>query len=298
MSRSALVSVIIPTFNMAKFLPDAVRSVLSQTHTNLEIHVVDDGSTDDTAIVMKQFEMDNRVFLHKQPNGGVSNARNRGIQSARGDFIGLCDADDLWTPNKLELQLTAFQDRPELGIVYCTTRPFNENGAVIKTHAVPRFSGKITSQLLLDNFVTGSTSLIRKECFDKVGLYDESLTTCEDYDLWLRISLFYEMLFIDEPVYEYRQWEGQASSSLDELKFYRDAITVKEKFLTQNPYIVDSKTRREIWAAMYSGRAKCVMRCTARRMSALPDIIHAIQYCPWRLETWKAALKVLVNRVY
>lgn len=297
MAEAPLVSVIIPTFNAAKFVADAVRSVLNQTYYNIEIHVVDDGSTDNTREVINAFASDARVQYHFKENGGVSSARNFGIRAARGQFIGLCDADDLWMPKKLELQISCFEGRPTLGVVYC--RPFHVDvdNQPIETRQIKRYSGLIAEQLVLGNFVTGSTSLIRKSCFTDVGDYDVSLRTCEDYDLWLRISAKYEFLYLDEVTYRYRQWAGQVSVSSNEPQFYEDAIKVKKNFLKKNPELVSDSLRQEVWADIFSGRAQCIMRITRSRVFALRDIKRSLQYKMWRLGTWKSAIKVLINRV-
>jgi glycosyltransferase involved in cell wall biosynthesis len=297
MAETPLVSVVIPAYNAGRFVADAVRSVLAQTYTNVEVVVIDDGSTDDTRQVMEQFAGDPRVRYHHQPNAGVSSARNSGIQMARGEFIGLCDADDLWMPNKLELQLPCFSGRPELGVVYCKPLHVDINDQPLESYQTDRYSGKISDKLLLGNFVTGSTSLIRKECFDAVGFYDTSLKTCEDYDLWLRISTKYEFFYLDQATYRYRQWDGQVSVSRNEPQFYEDAIRVKRAFLAANPGLARPSLVSDLWAGLYSGRAQCVMRNTGSRVAALVDIFRSLTYRPLRLRTWKAAVKVLINRV-
>ncbi len=297
MAETPLVSVVIPSYNAARFVADAVRSVLAQTYPNLEVLVIDDGSADDTRQVMEQFASDARVHYHYQPNAGVSSARNRGIQIARGEFIGLCDADDLWMPNKLELQVPCFFGRPQLGVVYCKPLHVDVNDQPLETYQTDRYSGKVSDTLLLGNFVTGSTSLIPKECFDAVGFYDTSLKTCEDYDLWLRISTKYEFLYLDQVTYRYRQWEGQVSISRNEPQFYEDAIRVKRAFLAANSELVSPSLVNEVWAGVFSGKAQCTMRTTGSRKSALSDIFRSLSYLPLRLNTWKAAVKVLINRV-
>jgi glycosyltransferase involved in cell wall biosynthesis len=297
MGEVGLVSVIMPTYNMAKYLPQAIESVLSQTYKKLELHVVDDGSSDSTPDVMKQFFADDRVKYYRQDNAGVSSARNIGIGAARGEFIALCDADDLWVANKLEVQLPCFEGRPELGVVYSNSSYIDTNNVPLKSWQPQRYSGRITDKLLLENFVTSGTSVIRRKCLDDVGLYDTSLRTSEDYDLWLRISVKYAFLYLNAVTYLYRRWEGQVSISGNEPQFYEDAIRVKRAFVEAHRDLVGSSLESEMWAGVLSGRAQCTMRNTGSRLAALSDILTAVAYRPLRFETWKAALKVLINRV-
>ena len=169
------VSVIIATYNMGQYLPLAVRSVLAQTRGNLEVHVVDDGSTDDTAEVMRQFARDARVHYHWQPNGGQTKAKNLGIGRARGAFISFCDADDLWTPDKLAVQLAYLQAHPALGYALTYQRFQIEEGT-----AVPAWVGDGS-----DTLCHGTSSLAAwRWAIDKIGRFDTARVTGEDSD-WL-----------------------------------------------------------------------------------------------------------------
>jgi cellulose synthase/poly-beta-1,6-N-acetylglucosamine synthase-like glycosyltransferase len=297
-NKTGLVSIIIPSYNMSDFVPDAVHSVLAQTYSKLEVHVVDDGSTDNTRNVMAQFNNDDRVIYHYRPNGGVSSARNFGIRAAQGEFIALCDADDLWETHKLEMQLQCFKRQPETGLVYSGVTWVDKKNRAIEAPWNPAFySGNVSDKLLQVNFVSCSSVLVRKSCFDEVGYFDTSLRTCEDFDLWLRISVKYEFGKVDKPLCRYRVWAGQVSSG-DELRFFEDVIRVKRRFLAANPKLIDPVVVKEIWAELFSSMAQCTMRMKKGRLRAIGCIWQSLHYRPFRMGTWKSAVKVLVDRVY
>jgi glycosyltransferase involved in cell wall biosynthesis len=295
-SQPPLVSVIIPSFNTALYVGEAVQSVLDQTYQNLEVHVVDDGSTDNTRDVMKAFANESRVFYHYQNNRGEAGARNTGIRASRGSLIALCDADDLWMPRKLELQVPCFEDRPQIGVVYTNVVHVDINNREIETYRTQRHNGLIAEKLFLENFVTGSSSIIRRECFDE-HLYDESLKTCADFDLWLRLSPKYEFFYLDEITYRYRQWPNQASNPRNTLQFFDDSTRARKNFLEKNPGLISKEAVDEWAAGTAAGRAMAVMRLQRSRRTAVPDLITALRIKPTRFLTWKAVAKVLLNRV-
>src|SRR5690606_4224942 len=265
------------------------------TYPNLEVLVIDDGSTDDTRQVMEQFAGDARVNYHYQTNRGESGARNTGIRLARGEFIAYCDADDLWEPCKLEVQIPCFDGRPELGVVYTNIIHVDANNQPMETYQTVRHNGRISAKLLMENFVTGAASIIRKKYFDLVGGYDESLRTCQDYDMWLRLSAVCEFFYLDVVTYRYRQWPGQISRN--ELMQFENSTIAREKFIKANPELARSADLAELWAGIYAGRGLAKMRWDKSRVEAFRDIFRALTYRPLRLRTWKAAVKVLINRV-
>ena len=192
------ISVIIPTWNRSALLPRALESVLSQTLLPREIIVVDDGSDDDTGeLVYSRYP---EVKYHYQPNLGVSSARNVGIRESSTDWIAFLDSDDQWLPRKLEIQHQAIYDNPAIRICH-TDEIWIRNGKRVnsmKKHAKP--DGWIFEQCLPLCCVSPSSILIHRCVLDEVGLFDESLPACEDYDLWLRVFCQYPVLLVDQPL--------------------------------------------------------------------------------------------------
>ncbi|QPJ62903.1 MAG: glycosyltransferase [Candidatus Nitronauta litoralis] len=190
------VSVVIPTYNRVEFLEKAVESVLLQTWSNWELIVVDDGSTDDTADTMQGIPQVN--FLRFEENKGVSYARNRGIEIAGGEFICFLDSDDQWLPEKLTRQVQWMEKNPECSACY-TDEIWIRNGVRVnpmKKHR--KYSGQVFRNCLPLCIISPSSIMMRRELFNDIGVFDESLPACEDYDLWLRLTLRNPVHFIDE----------------------------------------------------------------------------------------------------
>lgn len=183
------VSVIIPTYNRASWICEAVDSVLSQTVSPLEVIVIDDGSNDDTPERLRIYE--NRITVLTQTNKGVSAARNAGIKVARGRYIALLDSDDFWEKDKLAFQLDFFRKNPD-ALICQTGEIWIRNGKRVNPMAKhKKLSGMIFEPSLRLCLVSPSAVMIKRELLDSVGLFDESLPACEDYDLWLRIACRY-----------------------------------------------------------------------------------------------------------
>lgn len=208
MSMKPLISVIIPAYNQGRFLGDAVRSVLNQTYASLEVIVVDDGSTDDTADVARSFK-DRRLCYVYQDNRGLSGARNTGIRQARGTYISYLDSDDLFLPRKLALLLRKIEEEPALGFVAGQAVPINAEGAPVG-EVFAKEPPQDPKDLLLNNpFHVGSV-LVSMDWQRRVGFFDESLRSYEDWDMWLRLALAgCEMGWVDEPVSLYRFHQEQ-----------------------------------------------------------------------------------------
>jgi glycosyltransferase involved in cell wall biosynthesis len=195
------VSVIIPTYNSAHFIEDAINGALSQTYPHVEIVVVDDGSTDNLHEVLKQYE--DKLRLIVQENRGLSAARNTGIRSSTGEYLAFLDADDFWKPEKLALQMEVFKRESSVGVVYTGVMDVDASGAPLQYKECTQ-RGSILDQLLENNCLVASASAVKRECFEKVGFFDEQLTASEDWDLWLRIAPYYGIDFVDRPLTCYR----------------------------------------------------------------------------------------------
>ena len=194
------VSIIVPCYNYARFIPETLECLKKQTHTNWECIVVDDGSSDDSRAVVKPFvDQDARYKYIYQDNTGLPGARNTGIKNATGDFIQFLDSDDLLEPKKLELQLKAFQENPEADIVYSGLRYFQDGKPNELRYSMDwrnrpwtlNKSGK--GSTLLKHFVTSCIimppmPLLRKEALEKTGLFKRDLRSCEDWEFWFRCA--------------------------------------------------------------------------------------------------------------
>jgi glycosyltransferase involved in cell wall biosynthesis len=207
-----LVSVVIPTHNRAHLLGRAVRSVLRQTFLDFELIVVDDASADDTTSIINGFPDKRIKYIRHGSNLGGPAARNTGITNARGDYIGLLDDDDEWFPEKLEKQVLKFSQVPEtVGLIYCGYEVRESDNRLLRTY-LPDARGDVHLRLLLGTTIGSPTPLIRKACFQKAGLFDESLKSCQDWDMWKRISDRYEFDYVPEVLAIGYRHEKQISS--------------------------------------------------------------------------------------
>lgn len=195
--HSFLVTVVIPTYNSAIYLAEAVESVLAQTYRRFEIIVVDDGSTDHPQAVLEPFG--SKVEYFRQKNLGPSAARNTGIRLGRGEVVAILDADDLWLLDKLEKQVQFMANYRDVGLVFGDAELFNASGMLIpsffreKLNASRLLGGNVILEdsfelLLGENFIPTSTVVMKRACLAKIGGFDESLKSVEDRDLWLRIA--------------------------------------------------------------------------------------------------------------
>jgi glycosyltransferase involved in cell wall biosynthesis len=211
---SSNISVIIPTYNSAEFLTSSIESVLRQTFSPLEIIVVNDGSTDNTYNILEPYLTEIRYF--SQTNAGPGAARNLGLRHAKGEYIAFLDADDIWLPQKLERQMDLFLKNSNIGMVYSRYVEFFTNGCT-NTTTLPKkaYSGKIFERILVGNFICMSTVVVRSRTLNLIGMFDESLITAEDTNLYLRIAKTWQICAIEEVLVNRRKHVDSLSSQTD-----------------------------------------------------------------------------------
>lgn len=289
-----LVSVVIATYNMGQYINQAVDSILQQQWQNLEVIVVDDGSTDHTPDAMATYKGDSRVNYIRTPNQGQPKAKNTGIQNTHGEFIAFCDADDLWEPTKLTVQMPLF-DNPNVGIVYSEVSNIDEhNNRYTKPANETRHSGKVTNQLLIENFVPFGTSVIRRACVERNGIFDETFRMGIDWDLWLRYSLDWEFAYTPERTYIYRVWSGQMSTNYRGR--YDFATRILKKFVAQYGDRLDQHYVKKAWADMYIREGVVYARNEKLFLMPLRKILHGLWLDPLKLYGWKSLAKLLLGK--
>lgn len=243
----SFVSVVIPNHNYSRYVWAAVESVLAQTHKNIEVIVVDNGSTDDSVARLRQFG--DRIRLIEQENRGQSGARNRGIAESRGEWVAFCDADDVWCPTKITDQLAAF-DRSSVGLVYTgyllcdqDLRPIRKVKAANRGQVLKLFAEGSAAVVPAGE----SSVLVRRSVIDQVGVFDESLSISAGFDFYRRISQAYEIECVAEPLVMYRQHPASATRRAD--AFAADYLRALEKMFADPAA-----------AAILPLRAKCMGR--------------------------------------
>jgi len=267
-----LVSVVIPTHNAAQYLGEALESVFSQSYGNLEILVVDDGSTDGTAALLGSFA--SRLTYLSQEKSGPSKARNTGITNARGEYVAFLDADDIWLSNKIEKQVEILQKNPDAAFVYAQSQDFDDQTDRETTvHPENVCSGNLFEMLLVRPLVTLSSVVMKSSILLDVGGFDEALATAEDTHLYLKIARNYKIIGIPEILVRKRKHKKNLSDRIDVeigslacldriVRTFPD--TEPGKYLPmRNAYLIKGKAMMLDY--FYSGAyAKC--RMTARKL--------------------------------
>ncbi len=268
------ISVIIPTYNRKKTLARAIQSVINQSLSPFEILIIDDGSNDGTEEWVKE-KFQNIKYIY-QNNRGVSSARNIGIENANGDWVAFLDSDDEWLPNKLHEQVKTIESNPKIKFFH-TNEIWIRNGVRVnqmKKHK--KYGGYIFEKCLDICRVSPSSVLIQKEVFDNIGVFDESLRVCEDYDLWLRITSKYPVVFLDLPlIYKYGGHADQLSKVNDGIESYR--IQSLEKIINSG-FLSDEQKVMAVNALVNKMKIYSKGLEKRKKLDALQDIKKNIQY--------------------
>ena len=247
------VSVIIPAYNAMRYLPETLKSVLRQTFDDFEVIIVNDGSSDGIEYWFSQIT-EPQIQLISQENQGLAGARNTGIAHAQGEYLAFLDADDLWEPTKLEKQVLALENHPEVGLVYTWVAYINEQGEYTGRVFKHQLEGEVWKSLTQHNIVEcGSVALVRRSCFDAVGVFDQNFNCFnvnEDWDMWLRIAARYPFKVIKEALVYYRQSSSSSSKNWQALEqSYR--IVSEKAFDSASSELLNLKRRSNGFANLH-----------------------------------------------
>ena len=233
------VSVIIPIYNAEKFISETIESVVAQTYPDWEIIAVDDGSTDKTPEILKEYakKLPKKVRVITQKNSGVSTARNNAIAVAKGGHVAFLDHDDLWMPEKLEKQVKLLDSDKKLGLVYSDCDMIDHEGRLKKGSLVrgKMFRGNVFNELLCANFIPLLTAVVKKGVLDEVGAFDPKYKIAEEYDLFLRIAERYPIDFVEQPLAKYRVHGGRASRNVKTA--VDEDFQIMEYWLKKKPHL-------------------------------------------------------------
>lgn len=238
-----LVSVVIPCYNYGRFIGETIQSVLNQTHRNLEVMVVDDGSTDNTKEAVSSLK-DARICYSHQQNSGVSDARKKGIERSRGEYIAFLDADDLWLPEKLEKQLKLFDNEPEVGLIYCLFTNFESDTSAIVGSFQKRkcYSGNIIPQIYRTNPIGASTPVVKRKILESIELSEINDEIWDDWALWTVIARVCEVDYVPEQLTMHRIHGGGPSYRSFE-RSYQWLVNYYEFFARRDPYLKKMKKK-------------------------------------------------------
>jgi glycosyltransferase involved in cell wall biosynthesis len=272
------VSVVVPAYNAAWCLGKAVDSVLAQDYRDFELIVVDDGSTDGTASVLADYG--DAVRVVRQPNGGLSSARNAGIRAARGEFVAFLDADDWWLPGKLHRQVELMRSRPDVGFSSTAARVEDPDGRLLNVWGCAQWEGSFLVHLFGSNAdVAGSGSAVmaRRAMFDRVGGFDESLRSLEDIDMWMRLAAVAGYACLDEPLAVILKRPGSMSRNLEVMRAAAVAVMAKNRRLLPEP--LQGAYWRHCMAGIHGDYAKWRYRA-GQRGAALVELGHLFRLAP------------------
>jgi glycosyltransferase involved in cell wall biosynthesis len=274
---SPILSVVIPAYNVAKFIAPAIESVLSQSFTDLEAIVVDDGSTDATAAVVRRIS-DDRLHLISRPNGGLPAARNTGIRAARGKYIALLDGDDVWMSGYAARHVSALDSDLTLGISYNYLAYIDEEDVFTGQLLISSKKQPTMEDLIARNHILSGNVVVRRECFEQAGLFDERLRACEDLEMWVRIlhRTHYRAQIVTEVLAGYR--------------VRMSSLTMQFEHQVQNARmaadIIDEKVgiSRQQWRRLVAEAYRIASRkALSNRQTddARKLLAEAVRLCPW-----------------
>jgi glycosyltransferase involved in cell wall biosynthesis len=257
-SEMPLVSVVVPTYNRAEYIAETIASILEQSYANIEIIVIDDGSTDDTRNVVRPFEPRIRYVWQENAERGAS--RNHGLRLARGEYIAFLDSDDLWLPTKVQEGVHFLQAHPEIGLVYTDALQIDSEGRELRLLRANGPSGHVTDKLLEKNFVSIGTHLTRTALVNEIGGYREErqLSGSEDWEMWVRLSLRTQFAYLPNATSKLRT--HSANTMTDAGAMHRSMSRAAELF-RESPDLVSAYPR------------------SMRRMDANIALVNAINYC-------------------
>ena len=222
------VSVIIPTYNPQEHLIYTIKSALKQTYNNIEILIVDDGSVIDTYALIHPYLSSGKVKYIQRENAGTAAARNTGIINSTGEYVAFLDHDDIWLPEKIAEQVDVLERNPSCGLTYCNFQVLEDETGNLVDPDRKGESGWMYDKFLSRSYITtASQIMVRRSCFNKIGIFDESLEIVDDYDIYLKISRFFEIKHDDKVMTYWRSHKSNASKNYERTQVAR--IKLKER---------------------------------------------------------------------
>lgn len=297
--NNPLVSIITPVYNGDKYISNAIDSVLAQTYKNFELIIINDGSTDNSFNIINTYLSDTRVRYFEQNNSGVSAARNTAIEHSKGEFIGFLDQDDLWHPEKLEIQVNFLKKHPEVSLVYSDYTILNElkNQSYRLSDAASFDSSRCdVNSILTRNPIGILTVLINKKCLIDAGPLNTRLKGTDDYELWLILALDYKFQFIPQSLATYR-WHGENVSN-DDLKMMIEESKAICSFLSKRPDAYNKLDKSIVKSKLFNNYLKIgdlYIWLYKDRINARYFYFNALKQTPKNIKTFNKYLKTFIN---
>lgn len=291
------VSVIIPAYNCADLLAQAVESVRAQTYRDFEVFVVDDGSTDETWARARQLaEAWPKMRAIRIEHAGLAAARNRAVAEMRGQWIALLDSDDLWRPEKLQRCMDFLADHPHLSIVYTPMAPVDMEGKPMEGHSKPCLAGRLTEELFQSIFVHDPAAVLHKRVIETCGGFDESLPVCVGHEFWLRVSVEFEFGLIDEPL-ALRRWSETSLTRSNRSRGRRIKAGMLERFYLKHADagLLSPRPARSRLSRVHYKAGK-ILLAEGRPAEARTYLAKALHYNHANLKAYPFYLAALMRR--
>lgn len=244
----SVISVVMPCFNSAETLAESVASALGQTYGNLELVVVDDGSTDSSLALLQEIQAeDSRLTIIAQPNKGAGAARNRGISAAKGEFVAFLDADDTWTPDCLEKLHSGLESSPDAVLAYCGWQNLGLEPQCCKPYIPPDYENDGKLECFLTNCPWPiHAALVRRRDLVEVGGFDEQWSSCMDFDLWLRLGGFRKVVRVPAVMAFYHHRLGRAQITSNHARVALNVWRIQSKFIVEHPEVTATLGRQRL----------------------------------------------------
>ncbi len=295
--ETPLVSVVLPTHNRLAYLRQAITSVLQQDYAHLELIIIDDGSTDGTQTAMVRFHHP-KVHYHARPNRGAAAARNAGLKLARGSLVAFLDSDDLWEVRKIGLQVQQFQQQPQLGMLATNFRYVDSVRRPVCDPAKPYgyqikdFIGDIAD---IEFPMATSAMMVRRDVFEQVGMFDETLRISEDLDLWIRIGLAFPVAYLDQVLASIRLHDDHLMRSTPRYQVWLSSVRVLE---AHHRAIGARVPRFNAKLARFYAHAASLALLAGHRRAAIGACIEALRQQPLAARAYKDLLRCLLPTAY
>jgi glycosyltransferase involved in cell wall biosynthesis len=289
------VSIVVTCYNYGSYVAECLDSIKNQTYSNYEVIIVNDGSTDNSEEIIKQYLLDKRFRYIKQENAGQTKAKNRGIKESKAGFIAFLDADDVWRSDKLENQLPLFNDA-KVGVVYSRSTLIDNSSNVkdnkSKNEYMKPRRGVVTEWLMYDNFVPFSSSIVKKECLELFGGFDESLSMGIDWDLWLKISTRYNFDYYEKSLLYYRVGHsGQMSKNIQ--KRINSADDILYRFINKYSERLQNVDIKKALYASYCQRGYALRNISVR--NSILYYLKGIKIKPAKSDAYIGIIKSLIK---
>ena len=244
MNSAPLVSIIMPVYNRASFLEVAIKSIINQSYQNWELIIIDDASTDSSQNIIKNFiRQEPRIKLLKNStNQHIVYSRNKGLKKAQGKYIAFLDSDDRALPERLERQVNFMENNPKVGVCGSAVELINTTGKILKVRSYPEKDAEIRVAFFFFNPILQSTAIVRKECFDKLGFFDDQFRNAEDLNIWFRFGNQYLLHNLPEVLGQYRLHD-ENSLITDQKMMIRNVLKARKLAVKKYGYRMNFKTQ-------------------------------------------------------